>query len=77
MDDSLTALLVHEHHEIDAGIEAFLEGLAQDESRDQELTRAVGALRRHIYLEEEFLFPPMRASIDSGQMPPGWVCRQA
>lgn len=67
MDDSLTALLEHEHHEIDAGIEAFLEGLAQDEIRDQELTRAVDALRRHIYLEEEFLFPPLRAS---GMIPP-------
>ncbi|MEO6996601.1 MAG: hemerythrin domain-containing protein, partial [Terracoccus sp.] len=61
MDESLTALLEREHHEIDAGIEAFLEGLAQNEIRDQELTRSVGALRRHIYLEEEFLFPPLRA----------------
>ena len=67
MDESLTALLEREHHEIDAGIEAFLEGLAQNETRDQELTRSVAALRRHIYLEEEFLFPPLRAS---GMLPP-------
>ena len=33
----------------------------------QELTRAVEALRRHIYLEEEFLFPPLRAA---GMIPP-------
>ena len=46
MDDSLTALLEHEHHEIDAGIEAFLEGLAQGEVREQDLTRAVDELRR-------------------------------
>ncbi|MDN5765937.1 MAG: hemerythrin domain-containing protein [Humibacillus sp.] len=67
MDESLTALLEREHHEIDAGIEAFLEGLAQNEVRDHELTRSVEALRRHIYLEEEFLFPPLRAS---GMLPP-------
>lgn len=62
MDVSLTPLLEREHHEMDAGIEAFLEGLAQNEIRDQERPRSVGALRRHIYLEEEFLFPPLRAS---------------
>ena len=43
---ALATLLEHEHHEIDAGIAAILEGLAQDEIRDQELTRAVDALRR-------------------------------
>ena len=62
MDDSLTALLEHEHHQIDAGIEAFLEGLAQGEVREQDLTRAVDELRRHIYLEEELLFPSLRAA---------------
>ena len=67
MDKSLSAVLVHEHHEIDAGIEAFLAGLSLGETRMQELTRAVEALRRHIYLEEEFLFPPLRAA---GMIPP-------
>ena len=67
MDKSLSVVLVHEHHEIDAGIEAFLAGLSLGETRMQELTRAVEALRRHIYLEEEFLFPPLRAA---GMIPP-------
>ncbi|HEY9495873.1 MAG TPA: hemerythrin domain-containing protein, partial [Intrasporangium sp.] len=54
-------------HEIDADIETFLEGLAVGETRTDELTRATDALRRHIYLEEEFLFPPLRAA---GMLPP-------
>src|SRR5690606_25590564 len=48
------------HVEIDAGIEAFTTGLASRERRVEPLTRAIAALRRHIYLEEEFLFPPLR-----------------
>ena len=50
---SLAAALEREHHEIDAGIAAFT---AAPGGR-QPLTRTMGALRRHIYLEEEFLFP--------------------
>jgi regulator of cell morphogenesis and NO signaling len=50
---SLAAALEREHHEIDAGIAAF----AAEPSDRQPLMRAIGALRRHIYLEEEFLFP--------------------
>jgi iron-sulfur cluster repair protein YtfE (RIC family) len=67
MDKSPSAALIHEHHEIDADITAFLEGLSLGETHMQELTRAVDALRRHIYLEEEFLFPPLRAA---GMIPP-------
>ena len=67
MDETLTDLLEREHQEIDAGIEAFLEGLSHGETRMPQLTRAVDALRRHIYLEEEFLFPPLRAA---GMIPP-------
>lgn len=62
MNESLSTLLENEHHEIDSGIESFLEGLARGETRMPALTRAVAALRRHIYLEEEFLFPPLRAA---------------
>jgi iron-sulfur cluster repair protein YtfE (RIC family) len=51
--ESLAAALEREHHEIDAGIAAFT---ASPED-PQPLTRAIRALRRHIYLEEEFLFP--------------------
>ncbi|MGH3302292.1 MAG: hypothetical protein ACRDOK_11535 [Streptosporangiaceae bacterium] len=50
---SLAAALEHEHHEVDAGIAAFT---AAPWDR-QPLARAIGALRRHIYLGEEFLFP--------------------
>jgi regulator of cell morphogenesis and NO signaling len=51
--ESLAAALEWEHHEIDAGIAAFTAALGNPQS----LTRAIRALRRHIYLEEEFLFP--------------------
>ncbi|MGN6575301.1 MAG: hemerythrin domain-containing protein [Nocardioides sp.] len=62
MSASLSALLEQEHHEIDAGIQAYLEGAARGETRRADLARAVSALRRHIYLEEEFLFPPLRSA---------------
>lgn len=51
--ESLAAALEREHHEIDAGIAAF----TASPGDPQPLTRAIRALRRHIYLEEEFLFP--------------------
>lgn len=50
---SLAAALEHEHHEIDAGVAAFT---AAPWDR-QPLARAAGALRRHIYLEEEVPVP--------------------
>ena len=50
--DSVSTALEREHHEIDAGIEAFTAA----PSNRQPLIRAIGALRRHIYLEEEYLF---------------------
>ena len=53
---SLAAALEAEHQEIDAGIAAF--AAAPGDLRP--LGRAIGALRRHIYLEEEFLFPMLR-----------------
>lgn len=57
---SLAEALEHEHREIDAGIEAYTSGPTPD-SRAQ-LLRATAALRRHIYLEEEILFPPLYAA---------------
>ncbi len=51
--ESLAMALEREHHEIDAGIAAFIAA----PGNPQPLTRAIQALRRHIYLEEEFLFP--------------------
>jgi hemerythrin-like domain-containing protein len=59
---SLSTLLEQEHHEIDAGIEAFVRGVDAGGARVGDLSRAVAALRRHIYLEEEFLFPPLRSA---------------
>lgn len=51
--ESLAAALEREHNEIDEGIAGFTAS-----PRDpQPLERASRALRRHIYLEEEFLFP--------------------
>ena len=58
--DTLAAALEREHREIDGGIEAFLAAQAEGRSRAEPLTQAIGALRRHIFLEEEFLFPPLR-----------------
>jgi regulator of cell morphogenesis and NO signaling len=51
--ESLAAALEREHHEIDEVIAAFTASPRDPRS----LTRAIRALRRHIYLEEEFLFP--------------------
>lgn len=60
--ETVAEVLEREHHEIDDGIEAFAAGLAGGTPDPQPLTRAVAALHRHIYLEEEFLFPPLRAA---------------
>ncbi len=51
--ESLAAALERDHHEIDEGITAFTASPADPRS----LAAAIRALRRHIYLEEEFLFP--------------------
>ncbi|HZY75614.1 MAG TPA: hemerythrin domain-containing protein [Jatrophihabitantaceae bacterium] len=57
MDESLAAALEREHHEIDAGLDSLTrDGGSPDV---QGALRAIAALRRHIYLEEEFLFPPL------------------
>lgn len=68
MDDSQPAPVTHlgaaledEHHAIDAGIENFLAGRGGPASARQGLRDAITCLRRHIYLEETFLFPPLRA----------------
>lgn len=64
---ALGAALEREHREIDAGIDAFRASSADGESVTgpdgavASLRRAIDALRRHIYLEEEFLFPAMQA----------------
>lgn len=63
MDDhdlTLADALEREHREIDSGIEAFAAGLPETRNHTEPLVGAMAALRRHIYLEEEFLFPPLR-----------------
>ncbi|WP_446664770.1 hemerythrin domain-containing protein [Flexivirga sp. B27] len=58
----LATALTREHREIDSGIEEFVAGTERGEVRAQPLLGAMTALRRHIYLEETFLFPPLRAA---------------
>jgi len=68
--ETLEAALEREHREIDASLELFRDGLDHGEWRTESLTAGADALRRHIYLEEEFLFPALRAA---GFMAPVFV----
>lgn len=54
--EQIAAALIREHHAIDGGIEAFV----ADAADPTPLREALGALRRHIYLEERFVFPPLK-----------------
>lgn len=60
--ETVAEALEREHQEIDAGIAAFVAGPAGGTPEPEPLIRATAALRRHIYLEEEYLFPPLRAA---------------
>lgn len=51
--DSVATALEREHREIDDGIEAYIAA----PSDPKPLMSAIDALRHHIYVEEEFLFP--------------------
>ena len=62
-EGSISAALEREHHEIDGGIEAFSAGLRRGDTDPEPLLRAIRGLRRHIYLEEEFVFPPLKATL--------------
>lgn len=57
---NLQAALTREHQDIDGGIEAFVADLDRGITSPEPLLNIFEALRRHIYLEEEFLFPPIR-----------------
>jgi hemerythrin-like domain-containing protein len=59
-NETLAEALEREHKEIDAGLESFAAGVKAGENRVAALTGATAALRRHIYLEEELLFPPLQ-----------------
>lgn len=57
---TLARALEREHRDIDGGIEAFVQTLTAGTLQPEPLITALDALRRHIYLEEKFLFPPLR-----------------
>ena len=63
----LAVALEREHIEIDDALTAFAAGPVTKERDLEPLSGAIRALRRHIYLEEEFLFPPLR---ETGLMAP-------
>ncbi len=69
-DPTLSAALQREHREIDTGIETFIEKLECGGIQPESLTAALEVLRRHIYLEEVLLFPPIR---DAGMVMPIFV----
>ncbi len=69
-DPTLSAALQCEHREIDTGIETFIEKLECGSIQSESLTAALEALRRHIYLEDVLLFPPIR---DAGMVMPIFV----
>ena len=56
---TVAAALEREHRDIDGCVEAFLDDPA---GAGDVLRIGLLALRRHIYLEEVFLFPPLRAA---------------
>lgn len=58
---SLAAALTREHHQIDAAIEQYLASVGTPPRRAVPLLQAMESLRRHIYLEEEILFPRLPA----------------
>lgn len=61
MADTLADALKREHEDIDAGITAFRTGLEGGSPPVETMLAALEAHRRHIYLEEAMLFPPLRA----------------
>lgn len=54
--ESVSEVLEREHREIDRGIEGFMRN---PEGGPAPLLQAARALRRHIYIEEEVVFPPL------------------
>lgn len=67
---TLSAALEREHGEIDRDIATFIQELSRGSAQPEVLTAALDTLRRHIYLEETFLFPPIR---EAGMVMPIFV----
>ncbi|ORA20383.1 hemerythrin domain-containing protein [Mycobacterium arosiense] len=61
------AALLRQHREIGAAIQSFIAKLEAGGMQTELVTAMLDALRQHIYLEEVFLFPPLR---DAGIMMP-------
>ena len=59
-DWALSAELMRRHREIGTAIRCFIEKLDGGNRHPELLRETMDALRRHIYLEEIFLFPPIR-----------------
>lgn len=59
-DGSLADALEREHRAIDEGLLHFVDGGDPGQQERRALADAMAALRRHIYLEEELLFPRLR-----------------
>ncbi|ODU11254.1 MAG: hypothetical protein ABS84_00320 [Rubrivivax sp. SCN 71-131] len=57
---TLAQTLQQEHQDIDAAFAAFKAAPAGDAPAAAAMRAALAALRRHIYVEETMLFPPMR-----------------
>ncbi len=53
-------VLEHDHHAIDSEFARFREGLERGEWLGEPFQHAAEALRHHIYVEEEALFPVLR-----------------
>ncbi len=64
--EPVAAILSREHRDIDAAIECFSADPSSGKAA-QSLAAAIVALRRHIYVEEEGLFPMLSAG---GVVPP-------
>ncbi|MBS9535258.1 hemerythrin domain-containing protein [Mycobacterium sp. M1] len=59
-DETLSVAMKHEHHEVDEGIEAFVAKLDGGVVDADGLHSTLNILRRHAYMEENFIFPPLR-----------------
>jgi regulator of cell morphogenesis and NO signaling len=58
--ESLRDALERDHREVDDAVEGYTNGSASGTRARLDLERATKELRRHIYVEEELLFPPLR-----------------
>ncbi|MEB2310947.1 MAG: hemerythrin domain-containing protein [Sorangiineae bacterium] len=58
--DPLYDALTREHRAIDEGLQATLGSIEQGAPDYEPLRRALEVLRRHLYIEEAMLFPPLQ-----------------